>query len=212
MEVQSRIENLLDEIEQSKRQFDQWFGMQRRAIEETKVRVQRLKSSHLQKDRENKEEQARIKSETGRIMEQTRARIEEGRRAQAEQQKIQDEMQQISSSIDLLQKKAILLRARRERIIAAKSKEDEENSEIESELKAFKALYGVSFDFGDSSLSINFAGTGARVVITVDSSGAYRISSAPAEVLERQSEIMSNFNQSESLYQLISRCRTLLRV
>ena len=197
MEIQSTIESLLQDIEQNRKQFDDWIAKQMKSIYETKVNAQQIKSNHLQKARENKEEQENICSEIRQI--QIR-----------EQQKIQEEMKQISKNFGLMEKKIILLKARKERLIAAKNKEIEEMKEIEEELNSLRTLYGISFHFADDSFSFNFINTNVTIVIKLDANETYQISSAPKEILEIKDEIMKNFNQNEDLYQLISSIRSCL--
>ena len=210
MEIQSTIESLLQDIEQNRKQFDDWIAKQMKSIYETKVNAQQIKSNHLQKARENKEEQENICSEIRQIQIREQNNIEEGKIILKEQQKIQEEMKQISKNFGLMEKKIILLKARKERLIAAKNKEIEEMKEIEEELNSLRTLYGISFHFADDSFSFNFINTNVTIVIKLDANETYQISSAPKEILEIKDEIMKNFNQNEDLYQLISSIRSCL--
>ena len=43
MEIQSTIESLLQDIEQNRKQFDDWIAKQMKSIYETKVNAQQIK-------------------------------------------------------------------------------------------------------------------------------------------------------------------------
>ena len=200
-------EALVREMEQGRREFDAWIENEMRYVRGCSDARKEQRQRHESEMANCQSQKEEIERQIQRAALEKKSKSENVRQLEEEQMRIKEEIAMIPKSIEYLEKLQFLLKTKAERL---HNSNNDENSETNVRLRAFRALYGLTVERDGNTISFQFSSPEATVVIQEDTTHTFTIEKAPISVKRIQQSLMNDFNTDRNLLKLLTGIRSAL--
>ena len=200
-------EALVREMEQGRREFDAWIENEMRYVRGCSDARKEQRQRHESEMANCQSQKEEIERQIQRAALEKKSKSENVRQLEEEQMRIKEEIAMIPKSIEYLEKLQFLLKTKAERL---HNSNNDENSETNVRLRAFRALYGLTVERDGNRISFQFSSPEATVVIQEDTTHTFTIEKAPISVKRIQQSLMNDFNTDRNLLKLLTGIRSAL--
>ena len=200
-------EALVREMEQGRREFDAWIENEMRYVRGCSDARKEQRQRHESEMANCQSQKEEIERQIQRAALEKKSKSENVRQLEEEQMRIKEEIAMIPKSIEYLEKLQFLLKTKAERL---HNSSNDENSETNVRVRAFRALYGLTVERDGNRISFQFSSPEATVVIQEDTTHTFTIEKAPISVKRIQQSLMNDFNTDRNLLKLLTGIRSAL--